>query len=425
MFPLLKGGSEDVVLHILSFLTPQELSENLVINHAAAQLISSELLWKHVYRRDFGSPQEGLMGTTNDVMDTTKTHRMNYTTRLRDIQQMYHDNFIALQIIEEDASSYHSMACIQNCIDLIQLRCMLPFPLVCAFISTLLIALRMDGYDEIPAYACYIPLFATFLYLLVALSLTAFMNAYKASCTDLWDHMSGPFRVLYSTRIAHSLLFSSLLFYTVAASALQVILIALKLSALLNITWALIFLPLWTLFLLFCLLPGIHCIDMALYCTGIILWVPLFIFFVCLTCKLHFQENNISINPIYLAEILIPFWLIQAAIMLWTCVLVGHALCNLRARVEGARDYFLNSFSICSCSWCFLLPLLLFQMLISVKDVQNSAVTAVACVVPLLIFIGFLLIWALVFVCLYSTPYEESRAARAQRDIGKHVVFKV
>jgi predicted permease len=69
-------------------------------------------------------------------------------------------------------------------------------------------------------------------------------------------------------------------------------------------------------------------------------------------------------------------------------------------------------------------PLVIFQVLISLKD-DGADLSSVNCVVPLLLLLGFFLLWALIFVCFYRTPYEEYQAARAQQDIGRHVVWKV
>ena len=103
---------------------------------------------------------------------------------------------------------------------------------------------------------------------------------------------------------------------------LQVILIAAKLSnedsdiSEYSLPWGAVFFPIWCFFAAYFLVPFICSFETStLVFNFVLIWIPMFIFFVCLTVKLSEEDKTPSKRSIRLALVLIPFWLYESFIM--------------------------------------------------------------------------------------------------------------
>jgi hypothetical protein len=314
--------------------------------------VNCDELWKDMYVRDFLSDKQSLKDDT--FITVLDGYKEVYSLRRSDLKRNTASNSEQLAVVNNEIRTYKNTKRKQAAIDCFQLQFFLPLPFVAIFVSILLIALRMDGHDEINAYMCFAPLLLLVLYLIASLLIVVVVYSHRATpsaaASELWQYMSGPMRVLYSTRIAKSPVYTLVLLFSLCLLALQVVLIMLKLSQL-DISWGLVFAPLWVLFSVFCFTPLIRCVDMTVFCTGLVVWVPLIILFSLLACKFDREETNSTMPRIRLADIFAPFWLLEAIFFIAALGSIAQAVANIRA--EAASDYALTSVSICAL-FCFI-----------------------------------------------------------------------
>lgn len=252
-------------------------------------------------------------------MDKEDDYRGVYLTRLLSWRRDNAANIEQVRLLHCEIEAYRRMQWQQLLVDILQLRCMLPLPFVTLFLSILLLALRLDGNTSLSFFVCLAPLLLLFVYLLLSLAVAVVINRRRASLSELWQFMSGPMRVLLSSRIADSPLYTKLLFVVFLLLISQVVLVAVKLAVWGNsVSWSIAFQPLWLLFVLFCVTPLIRCIDIAFFCSGLVVLVPLIILFACLAVKLDREDNHQNLPKIYLSEILTPFWMLEFLIFLAT-----------------------------------------------------------------------------------------------------------
>lgn len=280
-------------------------------------MVRSKHLWRYFYRRDFQGFDE----------DFDEDCRVAYLSRLSAMRREDAVNLEQIQSLRREIETYRRMQWQQLLIDALQLRCMLPLPFVSLFVSVLLLALRLDGNTNLSFFVCLAPLMLLFVYLLLSLAVTVVIHRQRAVVAELWQFMSGPMRVLFSSRIADSSLFTGLLFAVFLLLAAQVALIAVKLVIFgTSISWGVIFTPFWVLFAMFCLTPLIRCVDIAFFCSALVVLIPVLILFACLAAKFDREEAHQNLPKIYMSAIFSPFWMLELLVLLAT---IGTAIKTL------------------------------------------------------------------------------------------------
>lgn len=317
MFPLLHG-SDDLTLVILSYVNPEDL-HNTIVNHATLTIIRNNRLWKDIFERDFHKSQLNLLIVDNDFDIEAQGYRQAYIESYRAFKYKMLSNMDQLEQIDIEMRSHSQLKNKLNWIDAFQFRIMLPLPFLSITLTCLLFALKLDNISNISYLACFLPLILFVSYFFGCLVYTAYQS--KIQDSVVWQSMAGPLRVMFSTRIANQ---PGILFSAVLLLLLQLILLVLKFSTpTLDVSWGLIFLPLWLLSALFCLLPVVQCTYSPVFCTGLLLWIPLFVLFVCLAVKLNKEEHGKK--SFLLAEILVPFWLLEVFFLIATVLFVVQA----------------------------------------------------------------------------------------------------
>ena len=259
-------------------------------------------------------------------------------------------------------------------LDVIMVRLLVILPFLTSFLSLLLIGLHFDGYP-INLWICATPVLFLFVYVLFCVVLTKYVKARQFSSKSvfygLWNHLHSPFKLLFKESVATarereaqgtrwnscncrssnrcraiSPGVTCVLFVFLLVLA-QIILVTLKLSSLdlsstlygqlTALTWGVVFVPIWCMFALYCMLPGFRVVQAPMFLTGlIVLWAPFFISMVCLTVKLNAvcSSNSSSAsstaagssNDIRLAYIFMPFWVIEGIIIVFSSLflVVGY-----------------------------------------------------------------------------------------------------
>jgi hypothetical protein len=252
----------------------------------------------------------------------------------------------------------------ENFLDIVVIRILIIFPFLASFLSLLLLGLYFDGYP-INIWICAFPVLFFFVYVLLCVALLKYVknNQFtpKSYFSGLWANLRTPLKTLFSetpvrdreTGGFHNnnrrcccfttqwgsnhccygsctnprIILSVILFFLLL---IQIILITLKLSAqssssgttpsMYNTTWGVTLIPLWCIFALYCFSSNIIKQDTVFMNILIFLWTPFFILSICLTVKLD------GINNIPLAYIFIPFWLMEAVILIFSLIflIVGY-----------------------------------------------------------------------------------------------------
>ena len=90
------------------------------------------------------------------------------------------------------------------------------------------------------------------------------------------------------------------------------------------------FIPIWLMFLAFVVSPLLNCFqEIGLYVICLVfVWLPSFVFFVCLTVKLSGQDikSSNAAARMNLAMIFTPLWLMEGSLMLVTLSFLVHGI---------------------------------------------------------------------------------------------------
>jgi hypothetical protein len=276
------------------------------------------------------APNASLPLVTSTAADISVT-KAAYISKFQGRGQRIEEAREAIASAEADAKQLITISHIQRCLDMTQLRLLIPLPLTAAFLSILLLALYFDGYN-VSIWGCAAPLLFFVLYLLVAIVVVRFIykKRYSASAVfnNLWDDLRSPIKTMFDEVLDESSRLSVISIIVILVCASQLVLIAVKLSppeviskqVTSHFHWGEVFAPMWLLFLLYCISPLIGCIqEPGIFLIGLgILWVPFFILFVCLTVKLNGQEHHSKLGKMRMALIFMPFWIIEGFVLLST-----------------------------------------------------------------------------------------------------------
>ena len=190
-----------------------------------------------------------------------------------------------------------------------------------------------------------------------------------------------------------------------------------------KIPWGVVFIPFWCMFTSFLLSPLLGCFrEIGVYyiCMTII-WLPLFIFSVCLTIKLSGEDSNDETQDIKLSVIFVPLWLIEGIIMLATLGFLVHGVVKY---CQGNLDKINEHLSLFSLSWGFFMPLVIFEVLMCVRD-EHGNITAVDTCSPLLVLFLGLFFAAIVYSYYYKSPFDVQLETSREEEVGSRLLYRV
>jgi hypothetical protein len=336
-FPLLGGATEEIFsIKVLPFLESSDLCSLAATCSFFNHISRGVHLWTALCLKDFIIDDETISSdhvmvssqpfASHHVVPITKdAYVQRYKERHSRIEQAKQDD-IAAQV---EASKEVIVMRVQNFIDTTQLRLLIPLPITALFLSLLLFALHVDGYD-ISIWGCAAPLLFFVAYVLLSI-LFVFIIYKKQHNTNsifhgLWTSMRGPIKSVFIELLGESSRLSYIAVLVILVSISQIILVAVKLSppsiiphdVVRHFNWGEVFAPMWMLFIIYCLSPVVSCItEPGIFIFGaIIFWVPFFILFVCLTLKLNAQDHHSNLAHMRMALIFVPFWILEGAVML-------------------------------------------------------------------------------------------------------------
>jgi hypothetical protein len=334
----LDGSAEQLfVNYIAMYLSFEDICNLSMVNIFFSSVCRSPTIWSAIYRRDY------IMNDLQRLDDTTFT-KESYIRSFSDRNLRVKEAKDASNRFQKALMTAALRKRVENALDFIELRMVVPVWCISLFLSIILFCQKIDGLD-ISFWVCTIPLLISLVYSLVCLSIVKYIYNHRSDSAqsafhDLWSGFTGPV-VLFFKDVIHKSPFMILVSVFIGVLCiLQVVFVSIKLSSSTPVAvryqfaWGLVFLPLWILFAFGCGLPfSRRRID-----TGIIglflliIWIPFFVFFVCLTVKLQQTDYNPSKrHHIRLVNMLIPFWIIEAAIMV---VSLGFAVVGLYRFVD-------------------------------------------------------------------------------------------
>lgn len=358
------------VLNILPFLTAKELLTIGKTSKFFIQVTKYNSLWSSLYKLDFTTQPSNINNPLNNHLQlhhnnnnnnnihnihttptNTYTHRSRIITNLNtsnmissfpiSMKQQYKQRYLDYQErISRSNDDNHNLQLdmirldriknIEIFLDIIQIRLFTPLLFSCLLLSLILYVQRLDGNISIPIWSCALPLCFAFFYLIVCFLIIKIIHKRQYSTTSivkgLYNYMRGPLVTLYNELLNESNYLLNIIIFYLLLIILQLGMIIVKLTNSIpksfrnSYQWGIVFIPLWLLFISYCLLPfSKFRIDAGIFWFGFnMIWIPLFIFFICLTVKLDHDSS------IRIALILIPFYIIEGSILLASLfILIG------------------------------------------------------------------------------------------------------
>lgn len=188
------------------------------------------------------------------------------------------------------------------------------------FLTMVLFMEKLDGLN-IPYWACAFPLGFAIVYCFACICLAHHIYKRRFSTTSIWyglfNNMSGPTTFVYSKVLHHSWKGIAAISFIVLLLLLQLTLVVVKLSSQVpshtqrELSWGVVFLPLWIFFSMSCLSPLIvRRLEFGAFVLAIVLlWIPLFIILVGLTVKLD------GLQDIRMVYLFIPLFIYEGMMM--------------------------------------------------------------------------------------------------------------
>jgi hypothetical protein len=243
-------------------------------------------------------------------------------------------------------------------LDMTQMRFMITLPSLALFLTVLLIALRFDGNKYISSWACFSPILIFLIYILINIGIgyILYRNQYSriSIMNGIWSQMSGPIYYIYTEFLSQSLYGVHVAITSLLLIILEIILLSAKLSgnhislSILQIPWGVVFIPLWCIFLLSASGPLLLTFrDMGFYYLYMMfIWLPSFVFFVCLTVKLSGEDDKSSHGNIKLSLIFMPLWIIEGSLMVATLSFLIHGVYkHLKGKLEKLDEHLCKLFN--------------------------------------------------------------------------------
>ena len=311
-------GEQLLSTHILSYLNSIDLCNVSSVSKFFHSCSHVSQLWVSLLREDFSLPfsspslssPSGLLlrgGTTTDT--SILSAKESYSKRLKERSWRYTQAKEAAVQVKDERKRFFRIRRIQSFLDITQFKILIPLPILALFLSIILTCLYLDGLD-MNVWVCAAPLLFYFVYLFLSMIIASCAYQQQSNAASilggLWQDMRGPIKAVYMETLRESPRLAAYAVLIVLLCALQVILVALKLytqqqstdGGSLYLAWAIVFVPLWVLFLLFCMAPLMGCFGdtPSFLFMGLFLWVPFVILFVCLTIKLTAEEDHTGIR---------------------------------------------------------------------------------------------------------------------------------
>lgn len=343
-FYKLDGSNDSIlVMSILVYLNAKELIALGSTNRYFARVSLAPTLWNLLYRRDFtveepvdpsdSVSQISIRPTLHSVVTHQSAFVLAYSKAMYARRYCEYNERITRSIeetLEVQSEARHSarVHTIETILDLTQVRLILPLTIGCVFLTIILLCQRIDGLD-ISYWMCFIPILVALLYAVLSFRVLQIVHKHQYSGTHilrgLWANFRSPLVFIYQELLGSHM---SAVYGTIALlilCILQVMLVATKLSPSTPqdmrdhyLPWGVVFIPIWMFFTMYCMLPlAFRSIDPGAFVASILFFfIPTFVFFVCLTVKLAGEQHHSGHRRIRLALMLIPFWILEALILL-------------------------------------------------------------------------------------------------------------
>jgi hypothetical protein len=176
------------------------------------------------------------------------------------------------------------------------------------------------------------------------------------------------------------------------------------------------------MFLAFVISPLLGCFqEIGLYAICLLfLWLPFFVFFVCLTVKLSGQDKRSSGEErISLSLIFIPLWLMEGALMLITLCFLIHGLYKY---VIGTLEKLEEHVAFFSSTWGILTPIVLFESLLCIRS-EYGSISALAAVSPILFLLFVVFSLSVVYAYRFQSTFDIANAQNRLDEIGSRPLF--
>jgi hypothetical protein len=376
------GGRVEYVLtfNILCYISAKDLSQLRRSSVFFNQLISkSVILWKEIYQKDFLS--NDVLTSSNHIGDDRidrnnsgrRPHPLSlsarlfhgrntaittpnkdsapvvtmsfYIARYQDYRRRVERSLEDKKNLDLDMIRLDRLQVVEMIIDIIHVRLFVPLLLGCLFLSIVLYCQKIDGEIAIPIWACAIPLAVCFGYVFVCIAVMKYLKNKQYSSTSLlkglYNYMKGPAVAFYQEILSESNQLLWICIGIIVLMILQLAMIVVKLSS--NVpysfrhrfNWGIVFIPIWIFFVLFCISPFTKFkMDTSIFafCFNLI-WIPLAIFFICLTVKLDDKKES---DKMRIGLILIPFYIIEGSVL----------VSSLMVLLSGIHRYLTHLFCI-------------------------------------------------------------------------------
>jgi hypothetical protein len=435
-----------ILLEVFSYMSSEELCLISTTCRKFCTLAVAPPLWKELNMRSFYIvPDEILSQPSLSIVDQVKNavaHTMWSEPKLVptvvDYQQIYRSAFTRMKLAGQsesrDASQFYEvhgqdeqLFRLGRLMDLLEIYIYVPLVAITILLFVVLMALKVDGAVKMSYWMVFGPLFLLFSYTLFCMGISSLVHSQRYNSASVFcglgEHFSSPI---------HEIVKEAPRAGKVCAGVVVLLCIVGCCTLCLKLTgypsgafgWGLVFLPAWALLFLFCTTPCFGVIeDVGVFVLiGILGWVPAFTVFLCLTLRLDAQEQHtggtdgkLHYENLRMAIMFIPFWIIEAVVMLG--MLIFFCLAFYRHRLGYEDAYMVEAGGGFCISWCVLGLLVAFQIMLCLR-VDGDGVdgnynpeayhhlSAMDIVSPLCVLLGWLLIAALVFLAIFETPFQ-------------------
>jgi len=255
-----------------------------------------------------------------------------YLQRLNEVNERINNFEKDRQRIDLEAAHASRVEYVENLLDIIHVRILPVFCCLSIFLSTLLVCQQIDGQMIIPLWSCFTPFVLFIFYFSLCIYNVRQVHGHQydshSILKGLWLNFDSILKPIIQDNQNQQPYFAIyFILLLLLLSTLQIAMIILKISTyqpvnILNrVNWAIIMLPLWLFLGIFCVLPcfqrriGFQMRSQGYLTCMFIFWVPVTIFFVCLSVKLQTNDHRLQI-----ALILMPFWIIEGIALLCSLV---------------------------------------------------------------------------------------------------------
>jgi hypothetical protein len=397
-FPLLESYfNNPATILIFSYLSALELMHLAAVSRGFKQTAMTPLLWKKLIQIDFKP-------TSKEMSIITMGANVNPTPLIKTMP-IYHDNNINNTSNDTDTDSgveitasrdYYiykwkglknkitiarsrcdgykkelktdkKRARVECCLDFTLLRLFVPFSLASIISSMLLVTMWIDGKLTTNVFVCLSPFLAFIVYVFICSGINYVLYENRnggggsAVLGGMWANTRGPVHFLFVNIFEENKTTVLVVFVAIMLLLAQILMLGFKLSTE-DVTsahsqnvlqWELVFVPTWLLFILMLITPCLGCINISLFAAlFILLWIPFFILFICLSLKLKGMENNTKHRNLRLALIFIPFWILEGVAMLGALVAVVEVVYRLRRDLRSYFSLILERLGELLLCWC-------------------------------------------------------------------------